>query len=184
MTPWNPERFQAEMSRVSLQRREKTNQYKFPAERQQSLMAYRLLQDMLEEEYGMTEAPIFEFGENGKPVIAGHPGIHFNLSHCKQGVAVAISNAPVGIDIECIPDTLDMDLAEYVLSSKELQQLSESPSPTVLFTEFWVKKEALLKRSGTGLVDSESLRALLEKTDSPFEIHVNLQSRYICAITE
>ena len=47
MTPWSEERMQMELSLVSEQRREKVMKMRNVAAKQQSLTAYRLLQDML-----------------------------------------------------------------------------------------------------------------------------------------
>lgn len=162
MEPWSEERFQQELALVSEQRREKVLRYRFAAGRQQSLMAYRLLQSLLLEVYGIEEPPVFRELENGKPVIVGHEDIHFNLSHCKHGVACAVSDEPVGIDIESIPSELKDSLVEYIFSEREQQMLRSSASPTLLFAQLWTMKEAVVKLSGRGLTGKEQLRPLLE----------------------
>ena len=189
MTPWSEERMEEILSLVSQQRREKAIKYSHKSGRQLSLMAYRLLQDMLAEVYGITEPPIFQLLENGKPVIVGHKDIHFNLSHCRNGVACAVSDHPIGIDIESIPQQTKDGLAEYVFNDYELQMLKESPSPTLTFTRLWTMKEAVVKLSGRGLTGKEQLRPLLQAyhdgcDEWVFHTIENQEKGFVCTIAE
>ena len=168
MNPMAEEQFNYCLSKVSEQRREKVLKYKFQAGREQSLRAYMLLQRLLKEEYGITEPPIFRELENGKPVIVGHEDIHFNMSHCKYAVACAVSNEPVGIDVERIMEKVNDDLAKYVLSDEELKDLTP-----LKFTRLWTMKEAVVKLTGRGITGKEQLRPLLDdfhKGNSPWQI--------------
>lgn len=189
MTPWSEERMEEILSLVSLQRREKALKLRHKSGRQQSLMAYRLLQELLEEVYGITEPPVFRLLENGKPVISGHEDIHFNMSHCRNGVACAVSDRPIGIDIESIPQEIKKGLAEYVFNDYELQMLEASPSPTLVFTRLWTMKEAVVKLSGRGLTGKEQLRPLLQEyhTGSDtwhFHTIEKQEKGYVCTIAE
>ena len=58
------------MSRLSAQRREQALRFRFELGRRQSVAAYLLLRTALEQEYGITEPPLFEYGEHGKPYLA------------------------------------------------------------------------------------------------------------------
>lgn len=168
MTTMTEEQFNDCLSRVSEQRREKVLKYKFQAGREQSLKAYMLLQELLKEEYGITEPPVFRELENGKPVIVGHEDIHFNMSHCRYAVACAISNKPVGIDVEVVKENVKDDLARYVLSDSELEDLTP-----LKFTRLWTMKEAVVKLTGRGITGKEQLRPLLDdyyKGKSPWQI--------------
>ncbi len=184
LTPWSEERFLAELSVVSQQRREKALNYRFASDRQLSLMAYRLLQRMLKQHYGILEPPVFHELEFGKPELVNHAKIHFNLSHCKNGVACAIGDVPVGVDIECIPDKLDHDLAKYVLSQREYDLVLSSANPEVMFTGLWTKKEAYLKLIGEGITGKERLQNLFEDAQPlesvTFERREDLDHKYIC----
>lgn len=168
MTPMTEEQFNYCLSKVSEQRREKVLKYKFSTGREQSLRAYMLLQRLLKEEYGIIEPPIFRELENGKPVIVGHEDIHFNISHCKYAVACAVSNEPVGIDVERIMEKVNDDLAKYVLSDEELKDLTP-----LKFTRLWTMKESVVKLTGRGITGKEQLRPLLDdfhKGNSPWQI--------------
>ena len=168
MTPMTEGQFNDCLSKVSEQRREKVLKYKFQAGREQSLRAYMLLQRLIKEEYGITEPPVFRELENGKPVIIGHEDIHFNMSHCKYAVACAVSNEPVGIDVERIQEKVNDDLAKYVLSDDELKDITP-----LKFTRLWTMKEAVVKLTGRGITGKEQLRPLLSnfhKGNSPWQI--------------
>ena len=168
MTPMTEEQFNDCLSRVSDQRREKVLKYRFQAGREQSLKAYMLLQRLLREEYGITEPPVFQELSNGKPIIIGHENIHFNMSHCKYAVACAVSNEPVGIDVERIQEKVKDELARYVLSDNELKDLTP-----LKFTRLWTMKEAVVKLMGRGITGKEQLRPLLNdfhKGKSPWQI--------------
>lgn len=182
MTPMTEEQFNDCLSRVSAQRREKVLKYKFAAGREQSLRAYMLLQQLLKEEYGITEPPIFRELENGKPVIIGHEDIHFNMSHCKNAVACAVSDKPIGIDVERIQDKVNESLAQYVLNEKELEDITPQK-----FARLWTMKEAVVKLTGRGITGKEQLRPLLNdyhNGKSPWQIITKDFPDYVVSIAE
>ena len=144
---------------LSVQRREQCLRFKHELGRKQCAAAYLLLCQGLREEYGITEPPIFEYGEHGKPVIVGHPEICFNISHCREAVMCVLSNKPVGVDIESV-HRYSESLARYTMNDEEMKQILQAENPAVQFTKFWTMKEAVLKLSGHGLTDN--LKVVLE----------------------
>ena len=60
------------------------------------------------------------YNEHGKPFIEGGP--YFSISHCKNGIAVAVNDEPIGIDIEHIRRA-DESLIERTMSEEESQRL-------------------------------------------------------------
>lgn len=135
---------------LSDQRREQTLKFRYELGRKTSAMAYLLLCEGLRQEYGIMERPLFEYGEHGKPSIVGHPEIHFNLSHCREAVVCALSDHPVGIDVEAVRHYKE-SLARYTMNEEELRQILTAERPDVAFTRLWTMKEAVLKRTGEGL---------------------------------
>src|SRR5574344_1538452 len=113
------------LDNISPQRREAALKYKFELGRKQCVLAYNLLCTGLEEEYGITEKPVFEYGEHGKPSIIGHDDVHFNLSHGKTAVACAISEKPIGIDIESIRVARE-SLVKYCMNDEEVEAIYSS----------------------------------------------------------
>ena len=144
---------------LSVQRREQCLRFKHELGRKQCAAAYLLLCQGLREEYGITEPPIFEYGEHGKPVIVGHPEICFNISHCREAVMCVLSNKPVGVDIESV-HRYSESLARYTMNDEEMKQILQAENPAVQFTKLWTMKEAVLKLSGHGLTDN--LKVVLE----------------------
>jgi 4'-phosphopantetheinyl transferase len=182
MTTMTEEQFNDCLSRVSGQRREKVLKYKFQAGREQSLKAYLLLQKLLKEEYGITEPPVFRELENGKPVIVGHEDIHFNMSHCRYAVACAISNKPVGIDVESVRSFKE-SLVRYTMNDEEVEQIMTAPRPEVAFIRLWTMKEARLKLTGEGINDN--MKTVLNEADRKKYTTVEcLERGYIYTVCE
>lgn len=180
-------------------RRELALKFKFPLGKAECACSYLLLCQALREEYDITIHPHFEIGEHGKPSLREFPQIHFNMSHCRSGIAVAVSDKPVGIDIECLGrlinknGDLNMSLAEYVLSQEELAQVvAAKPSPELqdqkaasdlVFTKFWTQKEALVKLIGTGIEDD--LKQILSlHPEVSIDTSVSLEQGYALSIAQ
>ena len=147
-------------------RRRKALAFRFAIDRFTCAEAYLLLKQGLRELYGIEGDVEFAYGPAGKPSLAGFPGIHFSLSHCRTAVACVISDREVGIDVEEIQ--YDEGLAAAVLNSAELEQVRLSDDPALAFTSLWTRKESLLKLDGEGL--RNDLRHVLDCSgDAIFE---------------
>ena len=165
---------------ISGQRREQALKFKFELGQRQCVLAYLLLKKALCEEYGITENPLFEYSEHGKPFIMGHPEIHFNLSHCREAVACAVGDHPVGIDVECIREYKD-SLARYTMNDEELRQIAAADRSDVAFIRLWTMKEALLKLTGRGI--SENMKTVLaDAADYRFTIVECRERGYIYSV--
>ena len=95
---------------------------------------------------------------SGKPVLRGSE-LHFNVSHAGGLCALAISDSPVGIDLQNL-SALDRisDLskfAERFLTPDERAIFSEEPTKERL-CRLWTRKEALVKLLGRTLGNSLS----------------------------
>jgi 4'-phosphopantetheinyl transferase len=135
---------------LSEQRREQVLRFRHEQGRKTCAMVYRLLCRGLLEEYGFSQLPVFEYGEHGKPSIVGHPEIFFSLSHCRQAVACAISDRPIGVDVESVRPYRE-SLVRYTMNDAEQQRIKSAEHPDVEFTRLWTMKEAVVKRSGRGI---------------------------------
>jgi 4'-phosphopantetheinyl transferase len=145
---------QQALAEVSPQRRAHALRYRNERDQRLSLAAYRLLLRALSQEFGISdELPQFEYDPSGKPRLQGHPDIHFSLSHCREAVACAISNQPVGIDVESIRE-YKPSLAAYTMNDAELAMITASEHPDVAFTRLWTMKEARQKLTGEGITDN------------------------------
>ena len=172
--------WQAALPLLSEQRREQCLKFKFELGRKTCAAAYLLLCDALRQEYGITERPVFEYGEHGKPTIVGHPDIHFNLSHCREAAICVVSSQPVGVDVESIY-RFSESLARYTMNDEELAQILHAEDPAVVFTTLWTRKEAAVKRSGNGI--SDNMKHVLEGLPFEIETVVNTEKKYVYSIT-
>lgn len=170
----------AALLELSPERREQALRYRHELGRRQCALAYLLLKRALHEGYGITGNPRFNYGEHGKPLLADYPDIHFSLSHCREAVACAVSDRPVGIDVESIGRYREQ-LAAYTMSEDERAAIAAAASPEVAFTRLWTMKEALLKCSGQGIVDG--LKTVLEGVDENlFTTVVDPSERYVYTV--
>lgn len=140
--------------------------------------SFLLLEGMLREQFGIERCPEFSYGNHGKPYLRDYPGISFNISHCRRGIACAVLDRPVGIDIEEIQ--FDKGLADLVLSPEELYEVERSVRPDLKFTELWTLKESFLKLSGEGL--SDNMKEVLHSAGGvDFKTEINDAAGYVCS---
>ncbi|MBR1389689.1 MAG: 4'-phosphopantetheinyl transferase superfamily protein [Prevotella sp.] len=176
---WNFD-LEAALAEISEQRREQALKFKHELGQRTCVLAYQLLRQLLREEFGFTDLPVFEYGAHGKPAIIGRPDIHFNLSHCRRAVVCAVSHQPIGIDVESIREYKE-SLARYTMNDEELQQISSAPRPDEAFVRLWTMKEAALKLIGTGI--SNDLKPVL--TDHPhFHFTTHVAPQYIYTVCD
>jgi len=86
----------------------------------------------------------------GKPFLINNPHIHFNISHAGNFVACAVSNVPVGIDIELLAKTIDLKIANRFFTPDESAYIMAGEH-MLRFYEIWTKKESRIKWEGKGL---------------------------------
>lgn len=167
------------LAEISDQRREQALKFKHEQGQRLCVLAYQLLKQGLCEEYGITDNPIFEYNEHGKPSIVGHPEIFFNLSHCKEAAVCAISDKPIGVDVECIREAKE-SLINYTMNEEEKQLISSSDNPSSVFIRLWTMKEATSKLVGTGITND--VKTLVDTTKYKYTT-VDKQ-RYIYTVCE
>jgi 4'-phosphopantetheinyl transferase len=114
--------------------------------------SYSLLVEMLRSNGLLKELPSIEYAEGDKPYMKNYPEMHFNLSHCRRYVAVAIHSSPVGVDIEC-RRKVSQSLIKKVCSEDEQQSIAAAQDPDMEFLRLWTRKESYLKYTGTGIVE-------------------------------
>ena len=132
---------------VSAQRREQALRYKHTFGKFCCLKSWLLLQELV------GKMADFLYNEHGKPYWENGP--YFSISHCKQGIAVAIDDQPIGIDIEAIRHA-DADLIERTMNEEERVGMDDRK-----FTRLWTQKEAIVKAQGVGIMSFEQLQKIL-----------------------
>lgn len=172
----------AALEEISPQRREQALRYRHELGQRLCVLAYLLLKRGLNEVFGISENPLFEYGEHGKPQLTGHPGVFFNMSHCKDAVVCAVSNRPVGVDVESIGRYKE-NLVGYTMNDEECSRIMGSGHPEVEFIRLWTMKEALLKLTGEG-ISSDMKTALTDAGSYHFETVIEQEKRYIYTVCE
>ena len=94
-------------------------------------------------------------GRYGKPYLnaafQGLGGVEFNISLSGEWVVGAVSDRPVGIDIEEIKE-FDIEIGKKYFTPDECEYVYGSNAPNLLrFYQIWCLKESCLKCVGKGL---------------------------------
>lgn len=92
--------------------------------------------------------------EKGKPFLPGS-SLHFSVSHSGNAAACALSDGPVGLDLERVRP-LNSKLLSRCFSSPEREEILRSSEPEEAFTRLWTRKESYLKATGEGIRSSLS----------------------------
>ncbi len=141
---------------VSAQRREQALRFSHTFGQFCCLKSYEMLLNLLRE-WGrehvvvpaFAEPPSFLYNDHGQPQLEAGPC--FSISHCRHAIAVAVSDRPVGIDVESIRP-LRSELVAKTMNTAEQTLIAASSQPDRTFTRLWTCKEAFLKLRGTGII--------------------------------
>lgn len=104
-------------------------------------------------EMGVEEPDEVCMNEFEKPFYKEYPEIHFSLSHSGVMAMCAISDRPVGCDVEKIRER-DLDIAKRFFTSEEYDLIKSQKTDelqTKMFFRIWTLKESFVKCIGTGL---------------------------------
>lgn len=133
--------------RLPEERQQRIHNMKQEKSRKQSMGAGLLLQKVLAL-YHMEDAKVF-VGEQGKPMIEG---LEFSLSHSADLVICAVSDKPVGCDVEKVRKT-QTNVAERYFSRAERKYLGRFVEGEYdkEFLRLWTMKESYAKMTGEGM---------------------------------
>ncbi len=145
------ERYHALLDREELARAER---FRFATDRNRYILGHGLLRETLGRYLGRSAKDLVLLrGEFGKPFLDGHP-VHFNLSDTKDAVLLALSQHPIGADIETMNRSTDHErVADHYFTPPEVASIAEAENGKRRFLELWTRKEAVLKACGVGLMD-------------------------------
>lgn len=135
------------MEELSEERQKKIRNTKQKQNRLQRLGAGLLLHQVFCR-HGVSEDTLAT-DENGKPIAKG---ICFNLSHSGNYVICAVSQRPVGCDIERVKNA-PKQVEERAFSPAERAYLKglDCDEYNCEFYRLWTRKESFLKMNGTGI---------------------------------
>lgn len=122
----------------------------------------------------------FHFSTRKKPTV---DGIEFNVSHSGNFVIIAISSAPLGIDIEFINQNFDYDpLMNTIFDKEESAVIYKNADRLLSFYVLWTRKEAVLKASGEGLTEDLTevnvIEPIVSRCDTDFEVKSFLSDQH------
>lgn len=120
-----------------------------PEDRKRTLAGRFLLKKMVKEIYGRENFSVF-YGENGKPQL---DFCFFSISHSGDYVVCAVSDRPVGADIELSARFKRRE--KYPLFSERESRYVNAEDSAFRFCLLWTRKEAYVKASG-GILASAS----------------------------
>jgi 4'-phosphopantetheinyl transferase len=162
---------------VNVQRRNEALRYKHLFGQFACLKSWLMLKELLKP-MGVNDLEMVH-NEHGKPFLVHNANVHFNLSHCKNGIAVVVDFAPVGIDIEYFRKS-NLALVKKTMNPAEEEWIRSSTDPVEAFTQYWTKKEAVVKLRGTGLTDE--LHRILDGEGYRLETQVNHEKNYALTV--
>ena len=108
-----------------------------PDRHREPLCAYGLLGLALREHCGLESLPSIARSPLGKPFFPERPELCFSLSHTEGAVLAALSDGPVGADIQVFRPVGEALLRRFGTDTPEA------------FFRSWVRREARAKRTGT-----------------------------------
>ena len=161
---------------LPLERQKRIHNMKQEKSRKQSMGVGLLLQKVLAL-YHMQDSQVF-VGERGKPKIEG---LEFNLSHSGNMVVCAVSEKPVGCDVEELRKAPKGVVARYY-SDVEQAYLSRFSADEYdrEFFRLWTMKESYVKMTGEGLrVPFEAYEIAMEDVGSIVVRDGKIQNCYL-----
>lgn len=137
---------------IAHDKKARLDNYKSDIDKKLGLYADLLVRIAIYQDLSIENCDI-EFDTNGygKPHLINDQEYHFNISHTHNMIAVAISNNPVGVDVEQIRE-IDIGIAKRFFTEREQNYIEKSQDDLYeRFFEIWTKKEAYIKCTGKGL---------------------------------
>lgn len=131
--------------------------------------AYALLERAARMTWNLDRLPEIARGERGKPYFPALPQCCFNLSHSGSLALCALSDRPVGVDIQVVRPAWSPKLVDRTCTPEERTWLAALGDRPEDFAALWACKESAGKESGYGLPYPPSRLAVpLPKGGGPF----------------
>lgn len=174
-------------------RRRKSERYRMQKDRDRCILAGALLKhalthygaerDRFEErdgKYGTVDLCVLT-DENGKPYIEGGP--EFSISHAGAWVGVAVSDRPVGLDIEGGRVFQDVAVAKFAKDEQEWYRKLSAEEKESGFYRIWTGKEAYSKRDGRGMGMGLSSFSIFEKSVADELVFKKMSASYYMSVS-
>ena len=151
----SPEALAQHRALLSDEEKTRADRFLLPRVRERFTVARAMLRRLLSAYVSSDPAALrFAYAAHGKPYLAHHSGLGFNLSHADGTAVIAIaSQREIGIDIEATTREVDvLGVARRVFSPDEITHLTALAPQERLgaFFSLWTRKEAYIKARGDG----------------------------------
>lgn len=144
------------------------NEYVQIEDKIKSYYSYILLKELLNTKKIDLDKQDIIRSTSGKPEFVNkNLNLHFSISHSKNFVVVALSNKPIGIDIQAL-SKYNIKVAKRFFSPSENQSIKKTINKEQVFTKLWSKYESDLKLFG-------SLKELKSNTKKIYHKHKKLK---------
>ncbi|MBX9621530.1 MAG: 4'-phosphopantetheinyl transferase superfamily protein [Alphaproteobacteria bacterium] len=167
-------------SLLSQDEQKKASHFKFSKDQKKYTISRGILRTLLVEYLGKPLQKIeILYGLWGKPCLPKEKTLSFNLSHSGDYALYAFTQRyEVGIDVEYIDESLELeDMARTVFSTTEFYhwRALNTQEKIHFFFNHWVSKEAYLKASGKGWLESKHALTLTKINDLTQEFKSDLR---------
>ncbi len=147
---------------------EKIESFKFPVDKQRSLIADLMVRQFYAQELRVDWNSIqFEYNDHDKPSLKNTNGHCFNISHSGDQVVVVFSNQEVGVDVEKTKGDR-RKIAQRFFTKGEISDMRKAgikDEQILYFYQLWTLKESYMKAIGRGISMSLSSFALKNQND-------------------
>lgn len=160
-------------------RRAKADKLRKTPAKKLSIAAGELVRSAIAKEFDINPEDIrFRVDRNGKPYTESAK-IEFSISHSKNIAVCAISDKPVGIDIEHVRD-VNLNIAKRQFAPDEARYVFEKwDLSKQRFFEIWTRKEAYVKLRGKGVSYFPKFSVM---GDNSIETHI--RGKYIVSVAK
>lgn len=193
ITDMSEDEYDTFYSLMSPYKQERVDRFRFVEDKKRTVAGEMLARKAISE---MCNVPVdtvrFNVSPSGKPFAINLP-IEFSISHSGNYAVCAISERPVGIDIEKIR-AVDLNIAQRICSDDELiwlfghkpkkeDFLREAYDLFVRFFGIWTAKEAYFKRQGEKISDYKEINVIsILSQDNYTKLSDRINGEYIVSI--
>lgn len=158
-----PQDLESARGLLSADEQARASRYHFDRDRRRFVCARAVLRTLLGDYTGEDPARVpLRLSASGKPFLASHSDLHFNLSHCEDRGVLAVASQPVGVDLERvrdIPEALSIAEDLFTISENRALRTFSAKQRSEAFLRCWTRKEAFVKARGEGWPRLRSMRS-------------------------
>jgi len=143
-------------------KRERISRFKNIDDKKRSVCAEMLVKRAISEKCGIKiDEIVIETEDGGKP-FCRNAKLQFSISHSGDYAVCAVSEYPIGIDIQKIVP-YNPKTAKRVCTAAEFCEIEKSTVKDAEFIKIWTKKEAVMKMCGAGIAGADIKNCLFGK---------------------